>query len=169
MKLLYTLLGLYASINTATADFHSARSLEVGNNVELGKLSGLHEFHGILRRDLGILHRDLDHSFEYEDVTVYESVDSDAFPRSPKRDTSDTSAPGGNFSIQANECTDMTSWERMLCENMPSWHWFWGAGGVLAFYYSPSLLANFVNVSVEHSLLPSPTSPTSSRRLHLTL
>ncbi|KAK1766099.1 hypothetical protein QBC33DRAFT_589020 [Phialemonium atrogriseum] len=104
----------------------------------LGELSGLHEFHGILRRDL-------DPSFEYEDVTVYEPFDSDAFPRSPKRDTSDTSAPGGNFSIQANECTDMTSCERMLCENMPSWHWFWGAGGVLAFYYSPRLLANFVN------------------------
>lgn len=35
----------------------------------------------------------------------------------------------------------------MVCDNVPSRYWFWGAGGGLAIYYSPQALTKFLNVS----------------------
>jgi hypothetical protein len=48
---------------------------------------------------------------------------------------------------RANDCTDLTSWQRFVCDNMPDHKYIWSAGSALIIYYVPALLANWLNVS----------------------
>ncbi|KAK3315519.1 hypothetical protein B0H66DRAFT_536386 [Apodospora peruviana] len=69
-----------------------------------------------------------------------------------------------NLSVRANECTDMTEWKKLICENMPSRTWFWGAGGVLGFCYAPSLLVPWLNWAGSNHLSVS-VKPTHHNKL----
>ncbi|KAM7182952.1 hypothetical protein V8F20_012788 [Naviculisporaceae sp. PSN 640] len=139
---LFTFLTLVFSIglDSVRAGFLSARSLEHGSNVELGDLVSLDEFHSLMGPEF---HGGL----EYEDVTEYETLDEDAVHKRDHHTELDkvSRRPSeGEIFTRADECKDMTGWSKLVCENMPSRMWFWGVGGALGFYYTPSVMANFM-------------------------
>jgi hypothetical protein len=88
------------------------------------------------------------------DVTEIETLDATALhKRDFVEDQSANRGPlavlmrSGDIASRANECTDTTEWAKVVCENMPNRAYFWGAGGILTFYYAPTYFTNWVNVS----------------------
>ncbi|KAK1595402.1 uncharacterized protein LY79DRAFT_702134 [Colletotrichum navitas] len=140
MKLLLSILSLYVAFSTA--DYLAARSLDNGNNIELGDLQSLDELYAVLGP--GYMENSV-----YEDVTEYETlatiVEDLGVPTTP--------VAGRGLATRQNEdvCSDLTGITRMVCDNVPSRWWFWGAGGVLLIWYSPEGIRSWL-VSISEAI-----------------
>lgn len=122
-------------ISSVSADFFTARSLDHGQNVDLGYLEDVNGFYSVIGHDM--------HSNEtyWEDATIWETFEQE-----------ETQSPNSAASIntglnrRSDMCEDLTGITKFLCENVTSRYWFWGAGGALIMYYLPQAMTNWLNV-----------------------
>ncbi len=112
------------------------------SNIEFGHLEDVKEFDSLM----GSSFTD---NLTFVDITEYETLDATAVH---ERDyvEGESLNPKSLATLQgrANECEDMTGWSKIVCDNVPNRNWFWGAGAVLTFIYSPSAMAIFLDVSL---------------------
>lgn len=85
----------------------------------------------------------------WEDITEYETFDDQDGADKPQSQSLNPSGPEATGLVRRDDgyCSDLTGITKMVCDNVPSRYWFWGAGGGLAIYYSPQALTKFLNVS----------------------
>lgn len=133
---LHTFANLLLLTNTVTADYLTAKSHRTGNNINLGHFSDVAAFHSVIGGQNGT---------SWEDITEYETFEDQAQPQSQSSNPSDPEATG--LIRRADDyCSDLTGVTRMVCDNVPSRNWFWGAGGTLLIVYAPRTLERFLNV-----------------------
>ncbi|KAL2816938.1 hypothetical protein BJX63DRAFT_441303 [Aspergillus granulosus] len=132
---------LFAS--SVAADFLSARSLDHGQNVELGELVDVHDFYTILEQSIFSLSQN--GSFVWEDVTEYKTFDG--LDRDSEFIGHSTLTESG-LVAREDECRDLTGITWNICKRVPSRLWFWGTGGALIILYSPRVITRFLNLLV---------------------
>ena len=87
-------------------------------------------------------------------ITKYETLDATAVhARDYVEGRSANPTAVATLFGRANECTDLIGWSALICENVPDWRWFWGAGAALTFWYIPSIMTSFLNVRLYPTLL----------------
>ncbi|EAU31863.1 conserved hypothetical protein [Aspergillus terreus NIH2624] len=123
--------------SSVTADFLSAKSLDSGENVELGELEDINDFYTLFRHPEG-----RNGSYEWVDVTEYETLDDEA-TLGQSVNPSTTTARG--LVPREDICTDLTGITKNICDNVPSRYWFWGTGGAILIYYLPRLMETWLN------------------------
>ncbi|KAE8143461.1 hypothetical protein BDV38DRAFT_277481 [Aspergillus pseudotamarii] len=133
--------GFYSLLwSSVSADFLAARSFDHGNNVELGELRDVHDFYSILEQSSSQVGQN--GSYEWEDITIFETLDG---IEGTSELVDPSSLPGTSLVARQNQCTDLTGITKMVCDNMPSRWWFWGAGGPLIIYYLPKAIGHWLN------------------------
>ncbi|KAL5366338.1 hypothetical protein BJX96DRAFT_169844 [Aspergillus floccosus] len=118
--------------SSVTADFLSARSLDTGENVELGELEDINDFYTLFHHPEG-----REGFYEWVDVTEYETITDEA---TLGQSVNPSPTTAGGFVPREDICKDLTGITRNICDNVPSRVWFWGAGKSLIIYYVPRLL-----------------------------
>ncbi|KAM0715599.1 hypothetical protein Q7P37_009097 [Cladosporium fusiforme] len=109
-----TSVAFFLLADSALADFLTARSLDHGENVDLGYLEDVNLFYSTIGFDPA------SNTSYWEDASELETFDlEDVFE-------------------------GLTGIVKDICNNVPSRWWFWGTGGVLLIYYSPKLMENFL-------------------------
>lgn len=124
--------------SSASADFVAAKSVDQGENVDLGYLEDVNAFYSLIGYD------PKSNNSHWEDVTEFESLTTDDGFQSIHPATNEETG----LIKRDDYCSDTTGITRMVCENVPSRNWFWGAGGALIIYYAPRVLTNWLNVCV---------------------
>lgn len=119
--------------SSASADFFTAKSRDVGNNIDLGHLLSVADFHAAI-----------DHNGTWEDVTEYETFDEGN--GNQQEQSPDPYAPVATGLVRrADYCGETTGITKMVCDNVPSRNWFWGTGGALAIWYAPKAITTWLN------------------------
>lgn len=131
---LNTFTTLLLCTRSVSADFFTAKSRDVGNNIDLGHLLSITDFHTTI-----------DHNGTWEDVTEYETFDEEN--GNQQEQSLNPFAPVATGLVRrTNYCSENTGITKMVCDNVPSRNWFWGAGGALAIWYAPKAITTWFNV-----------------------
>lgn len=137
MQFLSTTVALLLA-SSASADFVTAKSSELGENVDLGHLEDVNALYSLIGFD------STSNASHWEDVTEFEGISGDDLFQSLNPATNEETG----LIKRDDYCADTTGITRMVCENVPSRAWFWGAGGALIIYYAPRALTNWLNVCI---------------------
>lgn len=136
-------IALLLAANSAFADFLAARSLDDGENVDLGFLEDVNIFYSILGLDT------TGNTTHWNDASEIETLDLEEVFEGLGAGKAE---PGLITSRDDDSCGDLTGILQPICNRMPRREVFWVAGGALAIAYSPRVVKIFLAVRVEENV-----------------